>query len=161
MAIGMMVCIDTHVLIWGIKRDAVASQSFMIERTVNFLHWLQNEQQKIIVPAPVLGEFLMRIPPEDHARVTREIQNKFIVMPYDAAAASLFAQIWQKNKNNGMPAENTGREKMKTDSLIVAIAVVNKAKILYSDDPGIRKFADGFIEIRDIPLIPRQLTLDE
>lgn len=158
---SMLVCVDTHVLIWGIKKDSAPSQRIMIERTVNFLHWLQNEQQKIIVPAPVLGEFLMRIPADEHPRITRDIQSKFMVLPYDAAAASLFAQIWQKNKNNGLPAENNGREKMKTDSLIVAIAVANKASILYSEDPGIKKFAKGFIEIRDIPIIPRQLTLDE
>jgi predicted nucleic acid-binding protein len=161
MGSGMLVAIDTHVLIWGIKKESSTSQGFMIERTINFLHWLQNEQQKIIIPAPVLGEFLMRIPPEDHLRVSSEIQKKFMVLPYDAAAASWYAQIWQKNKNNGLPAGNIGREEMKTDSAIVAIAVANKAKILYSEDIGVRKFAKGFIETRDIPAIPRQLSLDE
>lgn len=158
---GMIVCIDTHVLIWGIKKQASTSQSYMVERTTNFLNWLQNEKQKVIVPTPVLGEFLMRIPANDHDRVTRQIQSSFIVPPYDAATASMFAKIWQINKNNGLPSENGGRDKIKTDSLIVAVAVVNKAKILYSEDPGLQKFAQGFIETRSIPLIPRQMELGE
>lgn len=158
---GMVVCVDTHVLIWGIQRRAVSSQANMIERTVNFLDWLQNERQTIIVPAPVLGEFLMRIPPKDHDKVTREFQSKFIVPPYDAVTASMYAQIWQINKNNGLPSDGDSREKVKTDSLIVAVAVVNKAKILYSEDPGLQKFAKGFIETRGIPIVPRQLTFNE
>jgi predicted nucleic acid-binding protein len=158
---GMIVCIDTHVLIWGIKKDSSSSQKMMIERTINFLNWLQKEQQIIIVPAPVLGEFLMKIPHDEHPKITREIQSRFIVPPYDAATASMFARIWQTNKNNGLPSEKDGREKIKTDSMIVAVAVVNNAKILYSEDPGLQKFAKGFIETRNIPLIPRQLTLDE
>jgi hypothetical protein len=100
-----------------------------------------------------------RIPQEEHSKITRKIQSSFIIPPYDDAAAAIFAQIWQTNKNNGLPAEATTREKMKTDSMIVAIAVANKAKIMYSEDPGLCKFAKGFIETRDIPQIPRQLTL--
>jgi predicted nucleic acid-binding protein len=158
---GGVVCIDTHVLIWGIKRDSSPSQKFMIGRTVNFLEWLQNKQNQVIVPAPVLGEFLMRVPTEKHQVITSEIQSKFMVLPFDANAASLFAQVWQKNKNNGLPAEDSTREKMKTDSMIVAIAVANKASILYSEDPGLKKFAEGFINISNIPSIHRQLRLDE
>jgi hypothetical protein len=41
------------------------------------------------------------------------------------------------------------------------LVVVNKAKILYSEDPGLQKFAKGFMETRGIPLIPRQLELTE
>lgn len=158
---GMVVGIDTHVLIWGIQRTAASSQTDMIERTVNFLAWLQNEQQVIIVPAPVLAEFLMRIPAEEHNRVSQEIQSRFIVPPFDAATASMFARIWQANKNNGFPSESDGRERVKTDSMIIAVAVVNKAKILYSEDPGLQKSAKDFIETRGIPSVPRQLTFDQ
>lgn len=158
---GRIVCVDTHVLIWGVKKDSSPSQREMIERTVNFLHWLENERQKIIVPAPVLGEFLMNIPQDQHDRITEEIQSRFMVLPYDAAAAAMFARIWQINKNNGMPSGESSREKMKIDSEIVAIAVINKAAIMYSEDPGLQKFANGFIETRDIPKLPRQLTFSE
>jgi predicted nucleic acid-binding protein len=157
----MIVCVDTHILIWGIQQQAVSSQTNMVERTVNFLHWLQNERQTVIVPSPVLAEFLMRIPQDDHDNITREIQSRFIVPPFDVVTASKFAQIWQLNKNNGLPSENGGRDKVKTDSMIVAVAVVNKAKILYSEDPGLQKFAKGFVETRGIPIVPRQLTFNE
>ena len=158
---GMIVCVDTHVLIWGVQRYAASSQLGMIDRTINFLQWLDNEKHRIIVPSPVLGEFLMKIPSQDHDNITREIQSKFIVPPYDAVTASMFAQIWQKNINNGLPSENNGRERIKTDSMIVAVAVKKKKKILYSEDPGLQKFAKGFIETRGIPVIPRQMELGE
>lgn len=158
---GIVVCLDTHVLIWGIKKQASTSQQNMIERTANFLNWLQNERQTIIVPSPVLAEFLMQIPPQDHEKVVRNIKSNFIVPSFDTAATSVFAQIWQKNKNNGLPSENGGRERVKTDSMIIAIAVVNKARILYSEDAGLQKAAKGFIETRGIPIVPRQMELGE
>jgi len=157
----MVLCIDTHVLIWGVKKQASTAQQYMIERTANFLSWLQNERQTVIVPAPVLGEFLMRIPSYEHEKVVRSIRSNFIVPSFDTAATSVYAQIWQKNKNNGMPSEIGGRERVKTDSMIIAIAVVNKAKILYSEDEGLQKAAKGFIETRSIPIIPRQMELGE
>ncbi len=158
---GMVVCLDTHILIWGIKKQASSSQVNMIERTINFLNWLQNERQTVIVPSPVLAEFLMRVPSHDHEKVIRSIKSNFIVPSFDTAATSIYAQIWQKNNNNGFPSENSSRERAKTDSMIIAIAVVNKAKILYSEDSGLQKYAKGFIETRDIPIIPRQLELGE
>lgn len=158
---GMVVCIDTHILIWGIQKRSKPSQADMIERTINFLNWLENEQQTVIVPPPVLSEFLMKIPQRDHDRITREIQSRFIVPPFDAITAAMHARIWQTNSNNGLHSENDDRERIKTDSLIVAVAVVSKAKILYSEDTGLQKLAKGFIETRGIPIVPRQLEFPE
>lgn len=158
---GRVVCIDTHILIWGVQRRAKSSQEAMIERTINFLDWLQNEQQAVVVPTPVLTEFLMKIPQSDHNKITREIESRFIVLPYDAAAASMNAHIWQTNKNYGLHSELDDRDRIKTDSMIVAVAVVNGVKILYSEDLGLQKIAKGFIETRGIPLIPRQLELTD
>jgi predicted nucleic acid-binding protein len=158
---GILACVDTHVLIWGIKKESSSSQVYMIERTVNFLQWMQNERHTVIVPAPVLAEFLLHIPMSEHDKISNKIRSNFLVPSFDAAASSMLAKIWQTNKNNGLPSGTNGRERFKTDAMIIAIAVVNKAKILYSEDIDLQRTAKGFIETKDIPVIPRQMELGE
>ena len=155
----MIVCLDTQVLIWGIKREAQESQRDMIEKTANFLAWLDDERHIVMVPSPVLGEFLMRIPYEGHAAIQQIIESKFIVPSFDRIAASWFARIWQENNHNRGKAGVITRDEVKVDSMIVAVAKANNASRIYSEDPHLPKFANGFIEVCPIPAIPRQLRL--
>jgi len=158
----MISCLDTHILIWGIKQQAAPSQRYMIDRTINFLQWMENESHRILIPAPVLAEFLMKIPVEEHPAVVRAFEKRFIVSPFDALAASKFAAIWQTNgrKYHTEVSEHApGREEVKVDCMIVAIAVANRASVLYSEDPHVQKIADGFITVREIPQIPQQPNL--
>ncbi|MDM8558566.1 hypothetical protein [Candidatus Parabeggiatoa sp. HSG14] len=42
----------------------------------------------------------------------------------------------------------------KVDGMIVATAVTQKATCIYSHDPGLAKFASGYIEVKEIPILP-------
>lgn len=156
---GQIVCVDTHILIWGIQKNAKSSQEPMIERTSRFLRWLDDQKTIILLPSLVLAEFLMRIPTEQHAEIIGFLDNSFKVVPADALVASEYARIWQVNYNNGLPT-NVPREKMKIDHLIVATAVARKAEIIYSEDGNLHKFAQGFIEVKGVPIIPKQLEIN-
>jgi hypothetical protein len=50
-------------------------------------------------------------------------------------------------------ATNTPRQKMKVDHMIIAIALVNNASCIYSTDGGLKAFANGLIDVRDLPPI--------
>ncbi len=88
------VCLDTHILIWGIKEESSPGQENMIPKAKLFLKWLDDNGIMAIIPSVVIGELLMPVPPEKHDEVYG-ILNKFRIASFDAAAASCFAKIWQ------------------------------------------------------------------
>lgn len=159
------VCLDTQILIWGIKKECKAGQEHMIERTGAFLQHLQETHATILVPTVVLGELLVPLAEEGRRRrFVAAIQAGFQVIPFDGQAALHFAEIWQAKKAAGVFAQareqhGATRHEMKADSMIVATAVAHDATILYSEDEALRTFAAGFIQVQDIPEINRQLPL--
>lgn len=158
MRAGQIVCLDNHVLIWGIKRQAIPDQQHMIERTRTFLQKLQDEGVTVVIPTVVLAEFLNHIPTEHHPNIIQQLSKSFVLAPFDAKTASLFSDIWKKKHGNGaIPTKP--REGLKVDTQIVAVALANQASVIYSEDKDIRNFANGLIEVRDIPAIPTQLSL--
>lgn len=157
-----IVCLDTHLLIWGIKEESTEGQEEMIQKTKLFFKWLDENGIKAMIPSVVIGEFLMLIPHEMHDKITNFFQKNFIVVPYDTASASCFAKIWQKKNSDGtieklkndIPAT---RAKLKADCQIVATAITHGASCIYSYDEHLAKFAEGYIEVKQIPDIPKQM----
>lgn len=161
-----LVCLDTHILIWGIKEEAEPGQEDMIPKAKSFLKWLEDNKAKVFVPAVVVAELLMRVPPEEHGRMLDFFRRNFITPPFDTVAASCFAKIWQKKASNDIIKKlkkdlSITREKMKIDFQIVAIAVTRRASCIYSYDPGMLKFAEGFIPVEKIPdeALAKQLSI--
>jgi hypothetical protein len=161
---GDMVCIDTHVLMWGVQEYATDGQEEMIDRTKRFLRWLEGLGTQILIPTPIIAEFLMDVPSKHHATITNLLEANFIVAPFDTQAASYFARMWQEKRDQGvideMKAAGKTREVIKFDAMFVSIAVARKAARIYSQDHnGVAKFAAGYIDVDDIPDIPEQPNL--
>jgi predicted nucleic acid-binding protein len=159
-----LACFDNNVLIWGIKGEATDGQQEMIPRTKLFINSISDdEEMSVLIPTVVIAEYLLRIPFNEHANVIKLFNESFIIAPFDANAASKFALIWLTNKSSGKLEElrKSGNTKqlLKLDSMIVATAVSRNAHCIYSHDEGIKSFAEGFIEVKDIPIIPTQTTL--
>lgn len=57
-----LACIDNHILIWGVRKHATPGQEAMLDMTAAFLAWLDRQKIKVVVPAPVLYEFLNNSP---------------------------------------------------------------------------------------------------
>lgn len=54
-----LVCFDTQVLIWGVKREASENQEHMIARTQYLIEQCEEKKYKILIPSIVVGELLM------------------------------------------------------------------------------------------------------
>lgn len=148
----MRVCIDTHILIWGVQKVANSSQANKIQQSERFIQWLEENGHDIAVPAPALAEFLTGLT-DDKANVIQGICIKrFKIMPFDTAAASKYAEIYQ-GKKSVIP---NNRNLLKADCMIIAVAVTINADCIYSDDEDLKKVAEGFIEVRPVPEIPFQ-----
>lgn len=146
---------DTHILIWGVQKTSRQGQQEMIHKTARFLKHLDAHQTKVIIPSVVLSEFLMPIPAEEMGPYLQKIEEKFMVIPYDAIAAIEFAKIWQSKQEDdtieALRNEGFSKHHLKVDGMIVATAVTRKALCIYSHDLGLKKFAAGYIEVKEIP----------
>jgi predicted nucleic acid-binding protein len=156
-----LVCFDNHVLIWGIKEQSTEGQEDKIALAKSFIENLKNDDL-VIIPSIVLAEFLIPIPPQLHAMVINLFTKKFLIAPFDALAASKFSLIWQTNKPpevaKQLIEDDATKAELRADSMIVATAVAQKAECIYSYDKGIKSFAKGFIEVKEIPFLPKQST---
>jgi predicted nucleic acid-binding protein len=153
-----LVCLDTNVLIWGLKGEATIGQEIMIEKAQRFLEFLDTEKYKVLVPSVVVGELLQTVPLSIHQEMLQLFERNFIIGNFDLLAASNFAKIYQSKK--GIPSpDGKNRHGIKIDHQIIAIAISKDAECIYSHDEGLKKFAEGFVEVKEIPSIAVQLSL--
>jgi predicted nucleic acid-binding protein len=160
-----LVCIDNHALIWGIREVADKGQEAMIPRTKAFFDWCRLNNTMIMVPSIVIGEMLTAIEPKHHSMILNLLGSGFDIPPYDAKAAALFAKLWREKKDSGLVNEirdnlKATRQELKADCMIVATAISRKAEVIYSHDKKLKSFANGNIDVIEIPKFPQQDDLD-
>lgn len=158
-----IVCLDNHILIWGIEQKARDNQKEMIPKAKSLIDSLSERDIKAIIPTVVLSEFLMPIPAQEVGNYINIIQQHLMIVPYDTMAAMLFAKIWQAKNPKVVEElrreEGIGKNHLKIDCMIVATAITRKADCIYSYDRGLQKFAEGYIDVREIPDFPSQQSL--
>lgn len=135
----------------------------MISRSKALIDRLDKTNKKLLVPAIVVGEFLIRIPAEAYQTTTNLIQRNFMVAQFDVRAASFYAKIWRAKQNKALleelSASGKTRQELKADRLIIATALANGAECIYSHDNGVIAFGKDFIDVRDVPPAPSQARL--
>lgn len=154
-----LICLDTQILIWGIKQQCTPGQEAKIETAKAFIKQCYQDNVQVMVPSIVVAEFLIPIPVEKHNSILINLSNSFMIPSFDNACASIFAEIWNSKKNIKEEFKNGGvtREKFKADCLILAVAIKNKADCIYSYDDGLVKIAKGYIKVKEMPTYVEQL----
>lgn len=128
------------------------------ERVIHLLETLQQANAKIVIPTPALAEVLVRA--TRGAPKFLQIlgsSRHFRIAGFDERAAVEFAARQAERIAAGKRSARGSRTKAKFDDQIVAIAAVEGATTIYSDDEDIAKLADDrfdVIGIADIPLPP-------
>ncbi|MCG8053973.1 MAG: PIN domain-containing protein [Candidatus Thiodiazotropha endolucinida] len=159
-----LVCIDSHVLVWGVREHAEEGQEAMIYRTKAFFDWCKSNKTTIMIPAVVVGEVLTAIESNHHPMIINLLETGFDIPPYDAKAAALFARLWREKKDSGLVGEiqnelHATRQELKADCMIVATAIAKNAEVLYSHDAKLKRFANGNIDVREIPVFQIQESI--
>lgn len=157
----MIVCLDTHILIWGIQQVANPAQEDMISKAKFFFDLLDKGAHKVIIPTPVLFEFLTGIPIANHEKVLATFAEHFRIVSFDTRAAKIAADLLSGALLQNSAGEFGGKNKLKMDCQIVAIALSNRAKVIYSYDPDLSKLAKDKIFVREMPEIAQQGSLFE
>jgi predicted nucleic acid-binding protein len=148
-----LVCLDTQFIIWGIQKNARYNQMDMISKTERFLHWLDKNQFRVVIPSIVVAEVLQGIPDHKRDDFLSALRTSYVIVPFDALAAVHFARISMKII---IPDGGLTRTILKADRLIVATAAAKKVHCLYSNDSGVAKVAEGFVKVSEMPDIPTQ-----
>ena len=156
-----MICFDTHVLIWGVQKTAKPGQEYLVERTLRYIRHLDQQNKQIMIPAPVVGEYLSHFNGSDLTKQKELIQRYFFVPSLDFHAAAIQAEI---EGDRGLlkrirSGSGLDRQQLRVDSQIIAVALANKAEKIISHDPHMRELAQGRIEIEEIPEITEQMPL--
>ena len=128
------------------------------ERVMHLLESLQQQNAKIVIPTPALAEVLVRAAKggPEFLRILSSSKH-FRIAPFDERAAVEFAARQAERIAASERAPAGTRTKAKFDDQIAAIAAVESATTIYSDDEDIAKLAEGrlgVIKIAEIPLPP-------
>jgi len=142
-----MICLDTTALIrlmQEAKNEQETSEKLQIQRA--FTKW-EADHLRILIPAVVLGEFLMGFDePGRQAVVVEVMQRNFIIGAYDAEAAIrasvLRLQVGGKEGIRAIQREqDLSKQCVKADLMIVATALSHRAQLLVCEDRGVREIA--------------------
>lgn len=155
-----VVCLDTQILIWGIKKEASPNQETMIVKASHLIRSLEEQKANVIIPSLVLAELLMPIEEERYGDFLSLMNRSFMIAPFDTKAAFCYGKLWRSWRERNSHIKEKGstptRSKMKTDFMIVATAMSREAECIYSKDSDIIKFAKGNIDVRDLPPVFHQ-----
>lgn len=157
----MIFCIDSHVFIWAIKKQASEHDIHRLKEAEEFLKWIDEAEHILMVPTVVLAECLSQEPLEKQSAIMKIAHETCVVLNFDVIAALKYAQVLNLEKFQIAKAkaktEGVAREQMKIDYLIVCCALANGVQRIYSHDPDIYKFAEGLIDVQPLPVIKRVL----
>jgi len=151
-----LICLDTHVLIWGIQEVSTPNRSQMIPKAKAFLTSLDLGDDQGLVPSVVVAELLLSVPPEVHTAFTTRLGGYFSTPPFDLKAATIFAQICQAKKESRIIEDlqqnlDATRTELRADCMIVATAIAQNAGYIISHDAKLKRFAEGYISVYEIP----------
>jgi predicted nucleic acid-binding protein len=161
--VNEIVCIDTQILIWGFKKQANPTQQDKIDKATTFVKQLSDLKLHILIPVIVLGELLVPIERSQHGAFIQKMKTDFMIAPYDTRAASIAADLWKNYRNelsNIDVVDNAEslRVHIKSDCMVVAIAIANSVNKIYSEDPHISHLCNGKLICEKMPLIPQQMN---
>src|SRR5437762_2756227 len=132
------------------------------DRIEKLLADLDADNERMIVPTPALCEFLVLAGKDGPAYLDKIREMKtLIIRPFDEMAAIELAAIEYESRGKGDKRGGSAAPwaKVKFDRQIVAIAKVNGATKLYSDDEDVIKFgAKAGIEVVSTWTLPLPLA---
>lgn len=158
-----MICFDTGPIIWGVQGKATRGQEHMVSRTKRYIRYLRNQKQAIMVPTPVVAEYLIPFNPQEQQEQVRVFERGFFIPSFDLPAALVAAEL---EHDSGLikairRGSDVDRNRLRVDAQILAIAIVNMAEKVITADPHLKSLAQDKIAVTEVPDIHEQPELFE
>ena len=163
----MTIAFDSCILIAGIQRKD--HRKAFIERCDQYLHKLQSERAKVVLPTPAAWELLAGYPTERIPDIARVLQKHFRFAPFNLHAAEIAAKIQiahglrvvesetgKRPRSNSLVVLKASRQQVKVDIAVLSSAIAAHADTLVTDDgkefEKFQRWADGWpIVISQVP----------
>lgn len=161
-----MICIDTMVLIWGVQKYAQKDRDKEVNENIElagtFIKHIAKEGESIIIPAPVVMEYLAGLEDSVRSKHLAILDNFGTIASLDTKASALAAKLhrrYQNKINKRIPKGEKPR--IATDTMILAIALSQNASMIVTHNQSdFTKLIDNEeITISDIPRYPHQGNL--
>jgi predicted nucleic acid-binding protein len=135
-----MVLFDAGILIKLVSTQTPLIQQEKLDR---LLTTLGSARVQILIPTPALAEFYVKANPDMLTKLRS--QTLVSIAPFDEKAA-IECGLGIRNSllsGNKKTPQSAPWQKVKFDHQIVAIAKSNNVDLIYSEDAGLRKFAQS------------------
>jgi predicted nucleic acid-binding protein len=157
-----MVVFDASILLFILDENTPSSVPRAKERVELLIEGFSNAGEKIVIPTPALSECLVHAGPAGPDWVTLLGKRAcFRIVGFDQRAAIEAAIRTHEARQRGLKkggVADQSKTKIKFDRQIVAIAAVEGARAVYSDDTALRGYAiEAGMEayqLADLPLPP-------
>lgn len=157
-----MICFDTTPLIWAVQGAGPKVTATEAGRAIAYVKHLRDRSIPILLPAPVVSEYLRKIDPRDHGKHERVIRRSFRVATFDGKAISIAARL--ESDRDKMKDLRRGhaisKGELSVDAQICAIAIAAGAKRVITHNPKhFRDLVGTEIEVSDVPVVEVQSEL--
>jgi predicted nucleic acid-binding protein len=134
----------------------------MVARTKRYITHLADKNEQIMIPAPVLTEYLMHFEVAEQEKQREVIQKNFIVPAFDVRASVVAAELQGNTEliKRILASGELDKIKLRTDAQIIATAIVNQADKIISHDLHFAKLAQGRISVAEVPVIQIQMDME-
>lgn len=136
------------------------------ERVEYLLKRLNDSKSGILIPTPVLSEFLLKAGPNKHEFLDKLLQARnFLIGAFDQRAAIELALLTDSDLARGKAlTDKQTKAKLRFDRQIIAIAKVQGADCIYTTDGGLATTAraNGLRAVMtwELPLPPKDPQLN-
>lgn len=151
-----IICLDTNILIWGIKQEASNDQKEMIKRSIKLIENLHKNKFQIIIPSIVAAECLVRLELEERSLFLSKLGSAFLIVPFENRSSFEFARIWGELKGSQCYKDLTqlkgySRNLLKADIKILSTALAYGCSELYTHDEDLSELAKNYMSVSQIP----------
>ena len=148
-----MICLDTMILILGLQKKAAPKYQYLVERTQRYLKHLDDENETIMIPSPVVAEYLQGFDTIGRVRQVASLQKLFFIPSFDLPLAALAAELSEGDSFSKLRQNsNESRPALKVDVQIAAIAIIHGAtQIITQNISDFKTLVGDRIQIMEVP----------
>lgn len=112
---------------------------------------LAQKKATVFLPTIAISEILVPVPPQQRVLLIAQLEERFVLCPFDLPAAAIAADLWCRYRQLPHDMKYPDRSVLKADAMIVASAKSAGAVEFYTTDARCRALADLVMKGKEPP----------